>query len=124
MFIVITCGILALLIFKNFLTKKILFLFVSVCYSKSTSLGTLRQNFKKKSCFVGTLPLRFEELYEVKGSLNNDVDALLARTEFVQRTETWSIYVIIEFTFKKVLSLLFCDVYVNWFYKKKTFLIL
>ena len=55
----------------------------------------------------------FEQLYEVKGSMNNDVDALLARTEIVQITETRSIYVIIEFAFKKVLSLLFCDVYVN-----------
>ena len=39
------------------------------------------------------LTLRFEQLYQVNDFMNNDVDALLARIDFVQRTEPRSNYV-------------------------------
>ena len=37
--------------------------------------------------------MRFEQFYEVKCFTNNGVDALFARIDFVQRTESRSNYV-------------------------------
>ena len=87
------CDNLGLPIFKHFLMKKILIYFLSVCHSKSASLGSLRHYFKNQSFFVRMLTLRFEQLYQVNDFMNNDVDALLARIDFVQRTEPRSNYV-------------------------------
>ena len=78
------CDSLGLPIFKHFLLKKIPIYFLSVCHSKSASLGSLRHYFKKQYFFVRMLTLRFEQLYKVNDFMNNDVDGLLARIDFVQ----------------------------------------
>ena len=80
--------------FQAFLMKEVLVYFISVRHSKSASLGTLRNCSDHECIFiVRKFTLRFENLYEGKYLINNNVDTFLGRIEFVQWNEPRSNFV-------------------------------
>ena len=78
---------------KHFIYRKMLLFLFSLINSKSPCLYNLKLYFKYDSCLVKNIEKISTECYNVDRVLDNNLQALLSRINFVQRNEERTSYV-------------------------------
>ena len=79
-------------IFRHLVTKRLLNFYHSLILSKNPVFETLKYYFMLKSELKSRISDRFRDIYGVANMRQNDIDALLARIDYVERTEPRSYY--------------------------------
>lgn len=80
-------------IFKHFIFKKRLAFLHSIINCRSPCLLQLKSHFKYSSYILKNVQTIFSDVYNVHDILANDLNALYARIDFVQRSEERSHYI-------------------------------
>ena len=87
------CSIVGVNTMKHLLAKRMVKFYFRVMSSQVSMIRRLRYHFMQRSALHQTISGIFERVYGTKMVLFNDLQALLARVDFVERTEPRSHYV-------------------------------
>jgi hypothetical protein len=80
-------------IFKHLINKKIVTFWFSLIYSKSPCIAPLINHFKHQSQIKQHIDKLFEKCYQIVNLLDNDLDAIKARINYVEAHEPRTHYV-------------------------------
>jgi len=86
------CELVGVDTFPHLLAKRLLAHYISISYSRCPLLKILRYHFMFNSRVKRNVDRIFTERYNVTDVVNNDVDALYSRIDFIQRYEPRSHY--------------------------------